>query len=100
MKYLEDEEQFEELIQKGDVLVDFFATWCGPRKMLSPVLEDFSEHFERVQVLKVDIDKFENLTRKHGIMSVPTMEIYHDGKLVSKEVGYHDIDAIASWFTK
>ena len=94
------EEDFDKLIEKGDVLVDFFATWCGPCKMLSPVLEELSDHFERVKVVKVDIDQFEDLTRRHGIMSVPTMEIYKDGKLVKKEVGYHDYDTIASWFLR
>ena len=82
MTYLEKEEDFDKLIEKGDVLVDFFATWCGPCKMLSPVLEELSDHFERVKVVKVDIDQFEDLTRRHGIMSVPTMEIYKDGKLI------------------
>ncbi|HIT10525.1 MAG TPA: thioredoxin [Candidatus Onthousia faecigallinarum] len=100
MTYLEKEEDFDKLIEKGDVLVDFFATWCGPCKMLSPVLEELSDHFERVKVVKVDIDQFEDLTRRHGIMSVPTMEIYKDGKLVKKEVGYHDYDTIASWFLR
>ncbi len=100
MIYLDKQEDFEELIKEGDVLVDFFATWCGPCQMLSPVLEDFSEHFERVKVIKVDIDQFEELARRHGIMSVPTMEVYKDGKLVQKEVGYRSMDDIASWFIR
>ncbi len=100
MIYLKDEHEFDKLISKGDVLVDFYATWCGPCQMLSPVLEELSDHFERVTVVKVDIDEFSELTKKHGIMSVPTMEIYKDGKLVKKEVGYHSYDDIASWFLR
>ena len=100
MIYLDKQDDFENLIKEGDVLVDFFATWCGPCQMLSPVLEDFSEHFERVKVIKVDIDQFEELVRRHGIMSVPTMEVYKDGKLVQKEVGYRSMDDIASWFIR
>lgn len=100
MVYLKNEQEFDKLISKGDVLVDFYATWCGPCQMLSPVLEELSDHFERVTVVKVDIDEFSELTKKHGIMSVPTMEIYKDGKLVKKEVGYHSYDDIASWFLR
>ena len=100
MVYLKNEQEFDKLISKGDVLVDFYATWCGPCQMLRPVLEELSDHFERVTVVKVDIDEFSELTKKHGIMSVPTMEIYKDGKLVKKEVGYHSYDDIASWFLR
>ena len=100
MIHLEKEEDFKKEIEKGDVLVDFYATWCGPCKMLSGVLEELEEHIERVKIVKVDIDLFEDLTKEHGIMSVPTLEVYHDGKLVKKEVGYHDFDTIISWFLK
>ena len=75
MNYLENVDDFEKLIKEGDVLVDFFATWCGPCKMLSPVLEEIAEKFPRIKVVKVDIDQFDDLTRAHGIMSVPTIEV-------------------------
>ena len=100
MNYLEDSEDFEKLVKEGDVLVDFYATWCGPCKMLSPVLEEVAEKFPRIKVVKVDIDKFDDLTRSHGIMSVPTMEVYRNGNLVKKEVGYHDLDTIVSWLPR
>ena len=100
MNYLENTDDFETLIKEGDVIVDFFATWCGPCKMLSPVLEEIALKFPRIKVVKVDIDKFDNLTRSHGIMSVPTMEVYRDGTLVKKEVGYHDLDSIVSWLPR
>lgn len=100
MNYLENSDDFNDLIKEGDVLVDFFATWCGPCKMLSPVLEEIAEKFPRIKIVKVDIDKFDDLTRKHGIMSVPTMEVYRNGKLTKKEVGYHDLDEIVSWMPR
>ena len=100
MIHLEKEEDFKKEIEKGDVLVDFYATWCGPCKMLNGVLEELEEHIERVKIVKVDIDSFEDLTKEHGVMSVPTLEVYHDGTLVKKEVGYHDFDTIISWFLK
>lgn len=98
MTHLEKSSDFNNLISKGDVLVDFFATWCGPCQMLGSVLEDIEEHVERIKIIKVDIDEFEDLTKEHGILSVPTMEVYKDGKLVRKEVGFHPMDDIISWF--
>jgi len=100
MNYLENVNDFENLIKEGDVLVDFFATWCGPCKMLSPVLEEIAEKFPRIKVVKVDIDQFDDLTRAHGIMSVPTIEVYRNSTLVKKEVGYHNLDEIVSWLPR
>lgn len=93
-------QEFNELMNEKAVLVDFFATWCGPCKMLSPVLEEIAEKFPRIKVVKVDIDQFDDLTRAHGIMSVPTIEVYRNGALVKKEVGYHNLDEIVSWLPR
>ncbi len=98
MNILEKTEDFEKLIKEGNVIVDFFATWCGPCKMLSPVLDEVCVKNTDIKIVKVDVDLFEELTRSHGVMSVPTLEIYKDGQLVRKEIGYHDIDTILSWF--
>ena len=100
MNYLENADDFQDLIKEGDVLVDFYATWCVPCKMLSPVLEEIAEKFPRIKIVKVDIDEFEELTRSHGIMSVPTMEVYKNGTLVKKEVGYHNLDEIVAWMPR
>ena len=87
MKYIENENEFEELIKKGKVLVDFYATWCGPCQLLSPILEEIEKENKEVTIAKVDVDKNESLARKHGIMSIPTIEIYDKGNLVDKQVG-------------
>lgn len=100
MIYLDDEAKFNELIAKGDVLVDFYATWCGPCKMVGEVLEELEGHFDSVKIIKIDVDQFEGIAREHGVMSIPTLEVYHDGKLIKKEVGYRDYNTIASWFIK
>jgi thioredoxin 1 len=78
---------FEEKIASGVVLVDFFATWCGPCRMLSPVLEDVSEN-TTAKFYKVDIDKSEDLAREYGIMVVPTMVIFKNGEMQEKFSGY------------
>ena len=87
MKYIENENEFEEQIKKGKVLVDFYATWCGPCQLLSPILEEIEKENKEVTIAKVDVDKNESLARKHGIMSIPTIEIYDKGNLVDKQVG-------------
>ncbi len=80
---------FEEIIKntKGVVLVDFYATWCGPCKMLSPILEQVNNELENVTVAKVDIDEALPLAKGFGIMSVPTMIIFANGEEKERLIG-------------
>ncbi len=94
MEILNKENFNEKVLQgKGTVLVDFFATWCGPCKMLAPVLEQVAQD-TTAKIYKVDIDESEDLARAYGIMVVPTMIIFKDGKQVEKFSGYMQKDAI------
>jgi thioredoxin 1 len=86
-----DKEDFNELISKGTVLVDFYAEWCGPCKMMSPVLESISD---KINIVKVDIDKFEKLSNEYRIMSVPTLMFFKDGNKISEIVGFHTEDEL------
>lgn len=70
------------------VVVDFFATWCGPCKMLAPVFDSLSEELTDVDFVKVDIDQSLELAQKFGITTVPTMMIFKDGKVVDTLVGF------------
>lgn len=88
IKILEKEEDFKTEIQKELVLVDFFATWCGPCKMLSAVLSQYAEENTELNILKIDIDRFPNLAREFAIMSVPTLLVFKEGKLARKELGF------------
>ena len=89
--HLEDE-NLEDLINNNKILiVDFFATWCGPCKMLSPVLEEISKE---VTVVKIDVDKHEQLARDYGIMSVPTLIFFKDKNEVDKHIGFIPIEKI------
>ncbi len=84
-----DENNFEIEAGRGLVLVDFFATWCGPCQRLSPVLEDIQLDFHgKVKFLKSDIEKSRSLARKFSVMSVPTMVVLKDGAPVDRMVGY------------
>lgn len=81
--------QFEELI-KGEkpVLVDFYATWCGPCRVMLPILEDLKKRIgDNANVLKVDVDKEEELTLKYNVQSVPTLMIFKRGELLWRESG-------------
>lgn len=86
-------ENFEKEVLNSEVpvLVDFFATWCGPCKMMSPVVEEIAKEMEgKAKVYKVDTDEEQNLAIKYGIMSIPTFIVFKNGEPVSKTVGMRD----------
>lgn len=91
------EQNFNDLISKELVLVDFFATWCGPCKMLSPVLEELATDRGIVDIVKIDVDECEALARNYGIMSVPTLLLFKNGALVSKRSGFMLKEQLSSW---
>lgn len=83
-------EKFDEMI-KGDkpVVCDFFATWCGPCKMLAPVMEAMSEKFcDKAVFVKVDVDENAELAARYGIRSIPLVTVFKDGNEASKTLGY------------
>lgn len=84
-----DTSQFKNEVLGGDgvYLVDFFATWCGPCQLLSPILAEIDEENENINVVSIDIDEENLLAAQEGIMSVPTMQVYKDGKKVKQIVG-------------
>ena len=87
--HVESNEQFEQLSKQGLVLIDFFATWCGPCKMLSPVLEEVDEEKSLpCDILKVDVDKLGLVAAKYGIQMIPTLILLKDGKILSATRGY------------
>ena len=85
-----NEEDFNKKLDESSkvVLVDFFATWCGPCQMLSPILEKISNSRADFDIIKVDVDKHEDLARRYGIMSVPQVFIFKDGELKKQLVGF------------
>ena len=92
-------ENFQEEIKEGKVLVDFYATWCGPCKMMHPVIEEFSSEHSDVKVIKIDVDQHEDLAREYGIMSIPTIILFDNGELKEKNVGFTPKEVIERWFS-
>ena len=91
-----DEKTFDEAVN-GDkpVLVDFWATWCGPCRMLAPVIEEIAnEYAGKVKVGKVNVDEEAGLAQMFGIVSIPTLVFMKNGKIIKKSVGYLDADGL------
>ena len=83
-----NKENFDSKVEKGVVLVDFFANWCMPCKMLSPVLEEASELFgDKVSIYKVDVDKDNELAARFNVMPIPNLIFFKDGKAVETLIG-------------
>jgi thioredoxin 1 len=93
IKHLEKEEEFDEII-KGKVLVDFYADWCGPCKMLAPILEEINF----IDVLKVNVDDFPDIATKFGVMSIPTLIKFENNEEVKKVIGFKTKDELEEEF--
>ncbi len=83
IKYLEKEEDFNNLIQ-NKILVDFYADWCGPCKRLGAILEEING----IDILKVNVGLFQNISNKYGVMSIPTLIIFDKGNEIKKSIGF------------
>lgn len=94
--------EFEAEVLKSDkkVLVDFWANWCGPCKMLAPVLEQVAEEMPDVQIVKVDVDDNGDLAEKYNVMSIPTMILFKNGEQVGKSVGFIGPDQVKDFINQ
>lgn len=89
-------ENFETEVLKSDVpvLVDFWASWCGPCQMVAPIIEEIAGEISGAKVGKVDVDEQPELAREYKVMSIPTLMVFKDGQAVKREMGARPKDAI------
>lgn len=96
-----NEKNFEEKTKEGLVLVDFFATWCGPCRMMAPILDDVKDELgDAIQIFKVDVDDNEKLARSFAIMSIPTLILFKNGKQIEKHIGLMQQDELIDLIKK
>ena len=92
---------FKETIGEGVKLVDFWAPWCGPCKMIGPVLEELDEEMsDKVQIVKLNVDDNQETAGKYGVMSIPTLLLFKDGDVVDQVVGFQPKEKLAELINK
>lgn len=91
---LQEKDNLNQLLQQGKVFVDFYADWCGPCKMQKPVLEAFANDHPTITILKVNVDRFSELAETHGVLSIPTLFVFENGKEIYKKPGFHALSQL------
>ncbi|NLC54394.1 MAG: thioredoxin [Erysipelothrix sp.] len=96
-----DSKSFDEAVKEGVVLVDFYADWCGPCKMLAPVLDELAEDLAgKATVIKVNVDSENALAAKYGVQSIPSLKVFKDGVVVDETMGFQPKQKLAELVNK
>ena len=99
IKHLSKQDNFEEEIQGSLVLIDFYATWCGPCSMLAPVIEELDKQMD-IKVIKIDVDELPAIAQQFRVMSIPTLVLFKDGKPVNMAMGYMPLEQLKAFVSK
>ena len=100
LKHINSVAEFDNEVKEGLVLVDFFATWCGPCKMLSPLLEELAEENPNLKVLKIDVDEVGPLAARFGIQAIPTLMLFKDGERKDTKLGYQNKNQLLAFIAQ
>ncbi len=90
-------ENFKSEIATGKVVVDFYADWCGPCQMLSPILEELNQEIADLKIVKVDVDNSQDIAMEYGVMSMPTMILFKDGEKKDQKIGLSSKEDLKTW---
>lgn len=93
MILVKSESEFREYIKKDRVLVDFYADWCNPCKMMDMIFEDFHD----IEIVKVDIDRFRGIAKEYKVMSIPNLKIFSNGDVIKEAVGFMNRDEFSKF---
>lgn len=95
------DQNFDQATSEGLVLADFWAEWCGPCKMVAPVLEEIDREMgDKVKIVKLDVDNNQDTAGRFGVMSIPTLILFKDGKQVDQIVGFQPKEALVQFINK
>ena len=100
LKHINSAAEFDAAIKEGTVLVDFFATWCGPCKMLSPVLEEVANENPNISILKIDVDEVGELAARYGIQAIPTLMLFKNGQRIETRMGYQNKNQLLAFINQ
>lgn len=97
-----DHSNFKETVSdnKGTVILDFWAEWCGPCMMIAPIVEEISEAHPEITFCKVNVDDEPAIAAAYGIMSIPTLIKFKDGKMIDQNVGYSGKEILEAWIVR
>jgi len=91
------DQNFEELVKEGVVLVDFYAEWCGPCKMIAPILDQVAANREE-KIIKVNVDAHATIADQNSVMSIPTLKMFKDGEEIDTKLGFQTAESLEAWF--
>ncbi|MBO8170461.1 MAG: thioredoxin [Bacillaceae bacterium] len=95
------DQNFQDQVSNGTVLVDFWAPWCGPCKMIAPVLEELDQEIgDKLKIVKLNVDENPESAGRYGVMSIPTLIVFKDGQPVDKIVGFQPKEALLGTLNK
>ena len=101
MNLIKSEKEFDEVIQKDKVVVDFYAEWCGPCKMMEPAMQNLEKQYgDKIKFVRMNVDGNQEIAQRYKVMSVPSLVLFKDGQAKEKVTGYYPEAKLAHYFER